>query len=226
VEISVLEQNIGYTFQNKNLLKRALTHISFANEKKCESNERLEFLGDAILEFVVSKYLYDNYKNLTEGEMTKVRASVVCESSLYDLAKKLNFSDFLYVGKSERAMKGNSRPAVLADGVEALIAAIFLDSDIGQAKNFIVTNLKEIIDNSSKNVGLKDYKTVLQEILQKDGDVSIQYNIIRTEGPDHQKVFTVELLINNKKTSEGQGSNRKQAEMNAAKEAITQIKKM
>ena len=220
MEISILEQKIDYTFQNKNLLKMAFTHTSYANEKRCTSNEKLEFLGDAVLEFVVSKYLYNNYSNLTEGEMTKVRATVVCESSLYDLALRFNFSDFLYVGKSERAMKGNNRPAVLADSAEALIAAIFLDSNMEQVEKFIVNNLKNVIEEASKNVGLKDYKTVLQEMLQENGEVSIQYNIIKEEGPDHQKVFTVELLINNQKISEGQGSNKKQAEMNAARDAI------
>ncbi|MCL2859868.1 MAG: ribonuclease III [Oscillospiraceae bacterium] len=225
METGILEQKLDYTFKDKNLLKKAFTHVSYANEKKCENNEKLEFLGDAILEFVVSKYLYDNHNNLTEGEMTKVRASVVCEASLYDVAKKFNFSDFLYIGKSERAMKGNYRPAVLADSVEAVIAAIFLDSDMEQVEKFIINNLSDIIKDSSKNVGLKDYKTVLQEILQEHGDVSIKYNTIKEQGPDHKKTFTVELLINNKRTSEGQGSNKKQAEMNAAKEAIAQIKK-
>ena len=226
MEMDILENKIDYIFKDKSLLKKAFTHTSYANEKKCKSNEKLEFLGDAILEFVVSKYLYENHGDLKEGEMTKVRAEVVCEESLYNLAKRLNFSDFLYVGRSEKAMKGNHRPAVLADSVEALIAAIFLDSNMGQAEKFIVDNLKDVIKNSSKSVGLKDYKTVLQEILQEKGEVSIKYNTIKEEGPDHQKVFTVELLINNKKISEGKGNNKKQAEMNAAKEAITKTKKM
>ena len=225
LETSIIEQKLDYTFKNKNLLKKALTHTSYANEKKCEDNEKLEFLGDAILEFVISKYLYNHHNNLTEGEMTKVRASVVCEASLYEIAKKFNFSDFLYIGKSEKAMRGNHRPAVLADSVEAVIAAIFLDSDMEQVEKFIINNLKDVIKYASENVGLKDYKTVLQEILQEHGDISIKYRTIKEEGPDHKKTFTVELLIKNKKVSEGQGNNKKQAEMNAAKEAIAQIKK-
>ena len=225
LETNILEQKMNYIFENKNLLKKALTHTSYANEKKCESNEKLEFLGDAILEFVISKYLYMNYGNLTEGEMTKVRASVVCEASLYNLAKRFNFSDFLYLGRSEKAMKGNYRPAVLADSVEAVIAAIFLDSNIEQVEKFIINNLKDVVKDSSQNVGLKDYKTVLQEILQENGDVSIKYKTIKEEGPDHQKVFTVELLINGKRVSQGQGHNKKQAEMNAAKDAIAQTKR-
>ena len=127
LNIEKLENEIGYKFNNKNLLQTAFTHTSYAYENKKTSNEKLEYLGDAILEFVISKYLYLNYQNLSEGEMTKVRAAVVCEESLFQVAKKHNFSDFLYVGKSETISNGNKRPAILADAVEALIAAIFLD---------------------------------------------------------------------------------------------------
>ncbi len=125
-----LEKSIGYEFKNKMLLKKALTHTSYANENKLESNEKLEFLGDSILEFISSKYIYTNYKKLKEGEMTKVRADVVCEKSLYKVAQKHNFSDFLLVGKSQIVSKGNERPAVLADSIEAVIAAIYFDSDL------------------------------------------------------------------------------------------------
>ncbi|MCL2383450.1 MAG: ribonuclease III [Oscillospiraceae bacterium] len=154
-------------FKNKELIKQALTHTSHANENKVCSNERLEFLGDSILEFVVSKYLYDNYTNLKEGEMTKVRATVVCESSLYKLACKHNFSDFLYLGKSEMNSGGSKKPAILADSIEATISAIYKDSNLEEAEKFIIRNLKESIDIASRSVGLKDYKTVLQEELQK-----------------------------------------------------------
>ena len=129
MNIEKIEQNIGYTFKNKDLLKTALTHTSYAHENKVESNEKLEFLGDSILEFVTSNYLYNNYKKLKEGEMTKVRASVVCEKSLHQVALKHNFSDFLYMGKSEVHNGGNNRPAVLADSVEAFIAALYIDSN-------------------------------------------------------------------------------------------------
>ena len=163
MNLSKLEQNIGYNFKDKTLLKTALTHTSYANEKKVQSNEKLEYLGDAILEFITSEFLYENYKKLKEGEMTKVRATVVCEESLHKVAIKHNFSDFLIVGKSEKACKGNLKPAILADSVEALIAAMYLDSGIDSAKRFIIENLKEAIEIASKNVGKKDYKTVLQE---------------------------------------------------------------
>ena len=134
MELSCCEKNIGYVFNNKQLLKTALTHTSYAYENRVSSNERLEYLGDSILEFVISEYLYENYKKLSEGEMTKVRANVVCEDSLFEIAQKHDFSDFLYLGKSEIHSQ-NSKKAIMADSVEAVIAAIFLDSNIENAKN-------------------------------------------------------------------------------------------
>ena len=224
MNIDKLENEIGYKFNNKALLQTALTHTSYAYENKKVSNEKLEYLGDAILEFVISKYLYLNYKNLSEGEMTKVRAAVVCEESLSELAKKHNFSDFLYVGKSETISNGNKRPAILADAVEAVIAAIFLDLGLESAEQFIINNLKETIEIASKNVGMKDYKTILQEKLQENGDVHIQYITIDEKGPDHSKIFVVELRCNNKVLSHGEGSTKKSAEMKAAKQALDNMK--
>ena len=215
-----LEKNIGYTFKNKELLKTALTHKSYANENKVESNEKLEFLGDSILEFISSKYLFNNYKKLNEGEMTKVRAGVVCEESLYKIAVRHNFSDFLYVGKSERVCEGFKRPAVLADSVEAIIAAIYLDSDLEEAERFIVENLDKAIENTSKNVGMKDYKTVLQEKLQEKGQVLIEYIIIKEDGPDHNKIFTAEVKCDGKVLAQGKGTTKKLAEMEAARKAL------
>lgn len=224
MNIEDLEKNLKLTFHDKNLIKKAFTHTSYAYENKVESNEKLEFLGDAILEFVTSNYLYKNYKNLTEGEMTKVRATVVCEDSLLNIAKKHNFSDFLYVGKSEQITHGNQRPAVLADSVEAVIAAIYLDLGLEKAEEFIIENLEEAIKIASKNVGTKDYKTVLQEKLQVNGDVSIKYTVIKEEGPDHNKTFTVQLTCNDKMLSIGEGTSKKNAEMQAAKIALEKIK--
>ena len=219
MNLEQFEANIGYKFNNRNLLKKSLTHTSYAYENKVDSNEKLEYLGDSILEFVVSKFLYNNYTNLSEGEMTKVRANVVCEKSLFVIAKRHNFSDFLYLGKSERASK-NSKEAIMSDAVEALIAAIYLDSSLENAEKFIIDNLREYIDESTKHVGDKDYKTVLQEKLQVHGDVSIKYNVLKELGPDHEKVFIVEVLCDNKKLAEGMGKNKKQAEMDAAKNAL------
>jgi len=215
-----LEKSIGYTFKNKELLKTALTHKSFANENKIESNEKLEFLGDSILEFISSKYLFNNYKKLNEGEMTKVRAGVVCEESLHKIALKHNFSDFLYVGKSEKVSEGYKRPAVLADSVEAVIAAIYLDSNLEESEKFIINNLAKPIESTSKNVGMKDYKTVLQEKLQENGQVLIEYTIINEEGPDHNKKFTAEVKCDGKVLAKGKGTTKKLAEMEAARRAL------
>ena len=220
MNIEELEKNIGYTFKDRQLLKTALTHTSYAYEHNVSSNEKLEFLGDSILEFVSSEYMYNKYKNLKEGEMTKVRATVVCEKSLYKVANLHNFSDFLYLGKSEIMTGGNKRPAILADSVEAVIAAIYIDGGLEPAKKFIVENLKEEIEIATKNVGQKDYKTVLQEELQKHGDVKIQYKIIKEIGPDHNKTFEAEVSLNGKKLASGVGKSKKEAEMQAAKKAL------
>ena len=198
MKLELLEKSIGYHFKNKELLKNALTHTSYANENNIKSNEKLEFLGDSILEFISSKYIYNNYPNLKEGEMTKVRADVVCEKSLYKVAQKHNFSDFLYVGKSQAISNGNKRPTILADSVEAIIAAIYFDSGLDNAEKFIVENLRDYIKIASQNVGMKDYKTVLQEKLQVHGDVNIHYEIINETGPDHDKIFTAKVSLNGK----------------------------
>ncbi len=218
-----LEKSIKYKFKNKELLKKALTHSSYAFENHIESNEKLEFLGDSILEFISSKYLYANFPNLKEGEMTKVRADIVCEKSLYQVAKMHNFSDFLYVGRSEIQNHGNTRPAIMADSVEALIAAIYFDSGIDEAEKFIVENLKSAAEIASKNVGQKDYKTVLQEKLQIHGDVKIEYKIIKEEGPDHNKKFTAIVSCNGNLLAQGEGRTKKNAEMEAARKAIEKM---
>ena len=215
-----LEKELGYKFANKDLLWQALTHTSYAYENKVPSNEKLEFLGDAILEVTISKFLYEYYKSLTEGEMTKVRAAVVCEHSLYEVAKRHNFSDFLNLGKSEIANHGKERPAILADSVEAVIAAIYLDSNMENAEKFIIENLKQAVEVASKNVGMKDYKTVLQEKLQTNGSVHIEYKTVGEQGPDHDKTFTVELKVNGKVKTYGTGRSKKEAEMQAARKAL------
>ena len=220
MRLEKLEESIGYRFKNKLILKNALTHTSYANENNVQSNEKLEFLGDSILEFISSKYIYSKYPNLKEGEMTKVRADVVCEKSLYKVALKHNLSDFLYIGKSQIINDGNKRPSILADSVEAVIAAIYFDSGLEQAEKFIVENLKDYIEIATKHVGMKDHKTVLQERLQIHGDVNIKYEIIKESGPDHNKLFVAEVSCNNKKLAIGEGKTKKAAEMEAAKKAL------
>ena len=224
MNLEEFEKNIGYTFDDKKLLKIALTHTSYAHDNKVESNEKLEFLGDAILEFIVSDYLYKNYKKLKEGEMTKVRATVVCEDSLYKVALRHNFSDFLRIGKSEIKCEGNKKPAILADSVEAVIAAIFRDSNLENAKSFVIDNLKDYIELATKHVGEKDYKTVLQEKLQKNGTVKIEYILIKEKGPDHEKIFVMEVRCDGQALAKGEGKTKKAAEMEAAKIALGGIK--
>ncbi len=220
MDFTNLEQSIGHTFKNKELLKKALTHTSYAYDNHIESNEKLEFLGDSILEFISSKYIYANYPNLKEGEMTKVRAEVVCEDSLFLVAQKHHFSDFLYLGKSEALSGGKTKPAILADSVEALIAAMYFDSNLEEAEKFIIENLKDAIEKSSKNVGMKDHKTVLQEKLQENGNVNIEYEVVRTIGPDHDKTFIVQVSCNGKYLATGKGKTKKHAEMQAAEKAL------
>ena len=225
MKLENFENEIEYKFKNIELLKTAFTHTSYANEKKIQSNEKLEFLGDSILEFVVSNYLYRNYPKLKEGEMTKVRATVVCEESLYQVALKYHFDKLLILGKSEKLSGGNHKPAMLADSVEAVIAALYMDSGLEEAEKFILENLKEAINKASKNVGQKDYKTVLQEKLQKHGSVKIEYEIIKEEGPDHAKIFTVEARLGDTVIGTGAGHSKKAAEQHAAFEAIKRHKK-
>ena len=223
MELENFEKNINYEFKNKELLKKALTHTSYAHENRVESNEKLEFLGDSILEFIISDYLFTNYAKLKEGEMTKVRASVVCEESLHKVALKHEFNKYLFLGKSEEISGGRNKTAILADSVEALIAAMYIDSDLANAKRFIITNLETAIETASKNVGMKDYKTVLQEKLQQNGTVKIEYVLLEEKGPDHNKTFISEVRCNGKSLAIGEGSTKKASEMQAAGEALKKI---
>ena len=215
-----IEKSIDYTFKNKELLANALRHTSYAYENNTTSNEKLEFLGDSILEYISSEYLFTHYKNLKEGEMTKVRATVVCEKSLYKIAQKHKFDEYIKVGKSEKHTHGNKKPAIMADSVEAIIAAIYFDGGIEPAKEFIIENLKDEIEIATKNVGDKDYKTVLQEKLQENGDIKIEYRIIKESGPDHDKTFEAEVEVEGKGLAKGIGKSKKAAQMQAAKKAL------
>ena len=219
-----LQENIKYKFNNIELIKTALTQTSYAYDHEIQSNEKLESLGDSILEFVSSQYIYKNYPKLKEGEMTKVRATVVCESSLYKVAGLHDFSDFLYIGKSEQHSKGNKKPAILADSVEAVIAAMYLDGGLEPASKFIIENLKDEIAVATQHVGEKDYKTMLQEKLQEHGKVKIVYRIVKETGPDHDKSFEAEVELNGKELARGKGKSKKLAEMGAAKKALEQLK--
>ncbi|MBQ9267029.1 MAG: ribonuclease III [Clostridia bacterium] len=212
-----IEQEINYEFHNKELLQVALAHTSYANEHKGQaSNERTEYLGDAVLELISSEYIFKNYPNLSEGEMTKARAYAVCENSLVKVASKYHFEKFLLLGKCETS---GPRPSMLADSVEAVIGAIFLDSGFEAAKAFILPNIIPFIEEFVKG-GNKDYKTQLQEKLQVHGDVKIEYKLIAERGEDHEKVFEVEVYCDSKLLGKGQGKSKKEAEMEAAKAAL------
>ena len=215
-----LEEKIGYVFKDKKLLEIALTHTSYANETKGKNNnERSEFLGDAVLELISSEYIFKNYPNLSEGEMTKTRAYCVCEDSLAEFANKYGFSDFLHVGKSEEKVNGVYRNSILADSVEAVIGAIFLDSNFEEAKNFILPHIVVKVKEYSRNGG-KDYKTQLQEKLQVHGDVKIECKGVKEEGPAHNKTFVSEVYCNGQLLGQGEGKSKKDAEMEAARHAL------
>lgn len=211
---------IKYNFKNPNLLEVALTHSSYAHENNLNYyNERIEYLGDAVLELVSSEYIYKNYPYLSEGEMTKARAYSVCEESLAKFANNYGFSDFLRVGKCEAKTDGQYRRSILADAVEAVIGAIFLDGGLDPVKEFILGHISAQAEIFIKD-GNKDYKTKLQEKLQVNGDVKIEYKICGSKGPEHDKVFMAEVYCNNKFMGKGEGKNKKEAEMEAAREAL------
>lgn len=217
-----LESVINYNFKNINILNEALTHSSYANEAKDKnvlSNERLEFLGDSVLSLVVSQYIFNAYKDIPEGELTTLRSSLVCEKSLFEFAKQINLGNYLLLSKGERNSGGAKRASILADAFEALIAAIFLDGGLNMARNFIIKFIKPEISN--KNTGtFKDYKTTLQEIIQKNPDEHLEYHLAGEKGPDHNKHFTVEVHLNNNVIGKGGGKSKKEAEQEAARESL------
>ena len=221
-----LEEVINYTFKNKKNLILALTHSSYANENKNEkliSNERLEFLGDTILNMIISENIYFKYSHLTEGEMTKSRANVVCESSLIKCANNINIGRYLLLGKGEENTGGRTRTSVLSDAVEALIGAIYLDGGIDRAKEFILDQMAKLVDDSIKGEIFMDYKTQLQEIVQKNNDKRITYEIIKEEGPDHNKTFISQVKVDDKIVGIGEGRTKKEAEQMAAMSSLKEF---
>lgn len=218
--IEEFEEIIGYKFKNRELLTNALSHSSYANEKKHTggSNERLEFLGDSVLSIVVSDYLYKNI-NVPEGDLTKMRASLVCEKSLFIFAQKIHLGEFMMLGRGEENTGGRERPSILADAFEAVIAAIYLDGGIVPVSKHILRFMPEDLAISKKPV-FNDFKTLLQEIVQKNPEEKVGYYIIGEEGPDHDKRFVVEVRLNSQVIGTGKGKSKKEAEQFAAKEAL------
>nr|WP_139906342.1 ribonuclease III [Clostridium thermarum] len=219
-----LEKKLGVSFKNKAFLNTAITHSSFANQKKdVKYNERLEFLGDSVLQLTITEHLFKNYKNKSEGELTKIRSLVVCENSLYEIAKDWDLGRYIYMSKGEEMTGGRTRISILADCVEAIIAAIYLDKGFNFTKSYILKNFNEIIQRAIRNEITLDYKTKLQEILQKNGEISIQYDLTKHEGPPHRRQFFVNVIVNNKFMGEGVGYSKKEAEQFAAKSALNRL---
>ena len=217
------EANIGYTFKNKEILAEALTHSSYANEhknNKFKDNERLEFLGDAILDLVVSDFLYRKHEDLPEGDLSKLRASIVCEAFLIMAAKEINLGEFMLLGKGEEMTGGRERTSVLADAFEAVIGAIYLDSGLDDAKDFINQFIISFMESLSSNKKIEDYKTNLQEKIQKISKKPLSYAVLREEGPDHDKYFVVEVKHDGQVLGQGSGKTKKEAEQKAAYEAL------
>ena len=219
-----LEQKIGYRFRNKKLLRQALTHSSYANEKKLGKlgcNERLEFLGDAVLELISSDVLYARFPRLPEGELTKKRASLVCEPSLAYCARQFGLPEYLLLGKGEDMTGGRMRDSIVSDATEALLGAIYLDGGFADAKEFV---LKFILNDMEHKQLFYDSKTILQEIVQEDGSGPVEYPLIREEGPDHNKRFTVNVMLKEKVLGSGSGRTKKAAEQEAAYRALLERK--
>ncbi len=222
-DLKRFQKLIGYTFKNEQLLKQALTHSSYANEKhlkKLSDNERLEFLGDAVLEVLSSEFLFENYPNLTEGQLTKLRASIVCEPTLAICTEEIQLGDFLFLGKGEDRTGGRKRKSVLSDAMEAVIGAIYLDGGFANAKEFV---LKFIMTDIEHKHLFYDSKTILQEVVQGEHE-TLTYVLLGESGPDHEKIFEVGVLIGNKEISTGKGHTKKAAEQEAAYKALLMLK--
>lgn len=218
-----LQQALGYRFQNPRLLEQALTHTSYANENRegCHGhNERLEFLGDSILGFVVAEYLYRSFPNRPEGELTRMRAELVCERSLAVMAQEINLGPHLRLGKGEERSGGRSRPSILSDACEAIMAAAYLDGGFEAARGIVY---RHVLDRVGESTHSGDYKTILQELVQRGKNQTLSYQLVEESGPDHDKRFTVAVLRNGEAVGRGTGHSKKLAEQAAAHEAIEHL---
>ncbi|MBQ8788174.1 MAG: ribonuclease III [Oscillospiraceae bacterium] len=220
-ELSLLEERLGYKFKNIKFLETGVTHSSFSNETKehVPYNERQEFLGDAVLSIIVSDYIFENYTKLPEGELTKLRASLVCEKSLCGFSNELELGSFLRLGHGEELMGGRERPSILADAFEAVLAAVYLDGGIEPATKIVLRFIKKALEHV-ENAAFKDYKTLLQEIIQKNPEERLTYVLVGESGPDHDKRFEIDVMLNSNVIGHGIGKSKKTAEQHAAKEAL------
>lgn len=218
--METLEKRLNYKFNNRSYLMEALTHSSFANERGngIKSNERMEFLGDSVLSLVSTQFLFETYPEMPEGDLSRLRASLVCTKSLSGFARQLHLGDYIFLGKGETHTGGADRSSTLEDAFEALIAALYLDGGLDTAREFILKFLKPALDDHKNN--LKDYKTILQEVIQQNPDQSVNYVFVGSSGPDHNKVFEAEVRLNSNVIGSGKGKSKKSAEQEAAKEAL------
>jgi len=226
IKLNKLEETVGYRFKDKNLLLLALTHSSYANENKRKSksnNERLEFLGDAVLELLISDYLFREYTGKDEGKLTKLRSSLVCEYTLAICARDISLGEYLLLSKGEDITGGRERDSILSDAFEALIGAIYLDGGLEKASRFIKENLLKDVEDKTL---FYDAKTILQEIVQSEDAGKLSYHLVGESGPDHNKVFTVEARIGDKTYALGKGKTKKGAEQVAAYQTILKLKSM
>jgi len=215
------EKVIGITFNEKMYLETALTHSSYANQhKNMKYNEKLEFLGDAVLQLCITEYIFKNYTDKTEGELTKLRALIVCEASLHQVALTWNLGKYIRMSKGEEITGGRERASLLADCVEAVIAAVYLDQGMDIAKKFVVDNFTQLMEMALKNEIILDYKTNLQEILQENGEIEIKYEMLKFEGPPHRRKFYSRVVIDNMTMGRGEGYSKKESEQLAAKDAL------
>ena len=217
---------VGHEYNNISLLKTALTHSSYSNEMKAkgmksECNERLEFLGDSVLSLLTSEYIYLKLRDYKEGELTRIRATVVCESSLYEFAESIGLGEVLFLGNGEIISNGRSRKSILADAFEAVLGSIFLDGGLEPAKKFLYNFIEKPIADIVNEGEIKDYKSLLQQIIQQSGGEILEYALVKESGPAHEKMFEVQALLNNNIIGEGKARSKKAAEQKAAKEALT-----
>ncbi len=219
--MKAFQSKIGYNFKNENLLKEALTHSSYMGNQCKISNERLEFLGDSVLSVVVSKYLFENLTDIPEGNLTKLRASIVCEDSLYIFAKEIGLGEKIFLGKGEEHSGGRTRKSILADAFEAVIAALYLDGGMEAAAEFILPFIPSLEFLRAGKTVNSDYKTFLQEIIQQNPEEKVTYQLIEESGAAHSRIFTMSVLLNDQIIGTGMGKSKKEAEQMAAKEALS-----
>lgn len=224
-ELEEIQQLINYSFSKLSLLNTALTHSSYtANRQEVlEHNERLEFLGDSVLSTVVSQFIFRSCNEMAEGQLTRIRANIVCEQSLHSAANKINLGKYLLLSKGEELTGGRTRPSILADAFEALIAAIYLDGGLDKAKVFVLDMLDHTIKQAIQNKIISDFKSFIQEYIQKTSQGKISYKLLSEEGPDHNKTFEIAIMLDDALLGQGQGASKKEAQQAAAKNAVDNL---